>query len=405
MIRELLTSSVCQIVPTRSQSTQAMAPSQVSGMKMRNLLFGVILGLLAVVYSTPVNTVTQISAIAEDEIIREAVTDGFLVENFFLPSLTTESSKINTTIQATQQSTSNSKESDMTEDSAMGVTNYKSTTSGSLDLATTTLSVSHAHSSTSTVLPLRDTNSDSTTTQSPQSSFSSSSVPNEVESSITPDHISLSQTTNHPVFSFDSLSTQSSESGSGDREMFGPSSSTIPSMTTSSNTKTSSESSTFTTAFITQKAPGMFGGSEGSGFDELSGSGMETLLVPTTTTMAKKLRKLDLESFNPVQQLVEQPATAGQLNKGHHTPGWIIIVGFIVGLAALVMLFVAIATRDKWNGPSQSSQLETKTNFLNQQREVEMETFLHKDKPRENGKAEEYTVIPLDELPEKHSSQ
>lgn len=29
------------------------------------------------------------------------------------------------------------------------------------------------------------------------------------------------------------------------------------------------------------------------------------------------------------------------------SPGWIIIVGFIVGVAALVMLCVAIATRDK----------------------------------------------------------
>lgn len=41
---------------------------------------------------------------------------------------------------------------------------------------------------------------------------------------------------------------------------------------------------------------------------------------------------------------------------------------------------------------------------INQQGDVEMETFLHKDQPRENGRVTEYTVIPLDELPEKYSS-
>lgn len=33
-----------------------------------------------------------------------------------------------------------------------------------------------------------------------------------------------------------------------------------------------------------------------------------------------------------------------------------------------------------------------------------METFLQKDHPRENGEAEEYTVIQLDDLPDKYSS-
>lgn len=41
---------------------------------------------------------------------------------------------------------------------------------------------------------------------------------------------------------------------------------------------------------------------------------------------------------------------------------------------------------------------------INQQRAVEMETFLQKEQPRENGRVTEYTVIPLDELPEKYSS-
>lgn len=58
----------------------------------------------------------------------------------------------------------------------------------------------------------------------------------------------------------------------------------------------------------------------------------------------------------------------------------------------------------RWNKPKHQSKLETKTNGTSQQRELEMETFLHKDHPMENGKAAEYTVIPLDELSEKYPS-
>lgn len=54
----------------------------------------------------------------------------------------------------------------------------------------------------------------------------------------------------------------------------------------------------------------------------------------------------------------------------------------------------------RWNRPKQQ---ETKIDTSDQQREVEMETFLHKDVPKENGKAAEYTVIPLEELSEKYS--
>ncbi|XP_047437239.1 mucin-12-like isoform X2 [Mugil cephalus] len=97
------------------------------------------------------------------------------------------------------------------------------------------------------------------------------------------------------------------------------------------------------------------------------------------------------------------PANVDTQHKGHSTPGWIIIVAFIVGVGALVMVCVAIATRDKWNAPNQTYQVETKTNSTNQQMELEMETFLEKDKPMENGKAAEYRVIPLEELQDNYS--
>lgn len=58
----------------------------------------------------------------------------------------------------------------------------------------------------------------------------------------------------------------------------------------------------------------------------------------------------------------------------------------------------------RWNAPNKalSPDSESKTKF--QQREVEMETFLQKEPPRENGRVTEYAVIPLDELPEKYPS-
>ncbi|KAI9519412.1 hypothetical protein NQZ68_028769 [Dissostichus eleginoides] len=114
---------------------------------MRNLLVGVFLGLLAVVHSTPVHTTTQIPVKAENEVIREALTDGYLVEQSLLSTLTTESSKRNTTVQQI---------TDTTQESAKGE---------SMD-----------HISTSTILPeeTQDNISDSTTTPNPQLSFTSS---------------------------------------------------------------------------------------------------------------------------------------------------------------------------------------------------------------------------------------
>ncbi|KAF1392535.1 hypothetical protein PFLUV_G00029030 [Perca fluviatilis] len=378
-----------------------MAPSQVSGMMMRNLVFGVILGLLAVVHSTPVNTVTQIPTKDEDEVFKEAVTEGYLVEPYFIRLLTTESPKRNTSVKAsTQKLSSDSKERDMIEGSAAGDTNDK--TSMFLQFATTTPSVSHVQSSASTVLT-RDTvhsSPDPATSRSHQSSFTSSSVPSKARSSVTLDQISVSLTTYPAVSTFDFLSTQSSDLGSGDGEMLGQYSTTTSSTTSSSNTDTSAASSTSTAAFIRPKAPVTFAGSEGSG----EGSGMEFSTVSSST--GEKLRAVQHAILKDVQNplKVDQDIVLGPKNKEHSTPGWIMILALMVGFAALVMVFVALATRNKWSGPRHASQIETKTNFSNQQMGLEMETFLHKDELLVNGKAGDYTVIPLDEIPEKDSS-
>lgn len=54
----------------------------------------------------------------------------------------------------------------------------------------------------------------------------------------------------------------------------------------------------------------------------------------------------------------------------------------------------------RWNGPNQANLTVASNNLSNQKREREMETFLPNEKPKENGHSGEYTVIPLEDVPE-----
>ncbi|XP_044211435.1 uncharacterized protein DDB_G0271670-like [Thunnus albacares] len=374
-------------------------------MEMKSLLFGVILGLFAVVHSTPVNAVTQIPIKAEDDVYREVVEDEFLVDQKLLPSLTTEPPKRNTTVQASHPTPSDSEESDthtplddMIESNAAWETSDKSTISvffqdrGEHYATTSTRS-------TSTVLP-RDTDvstSDSPTTQSPQSGFTSSSMSTEDYGFLTTlssdlgsgdgeilDQNPATSSTTTPSSNTETRPTSLFEgnegSGSGSEEFFSSA------ITSSSTTETSAASSTFPATSISSE------GLQSSSVSE-SGSGLES-------EISKESRQRMFSEVKEPHKVEASDDPDSHQHKGHNTPDWIIILGFVVGVAALVIICAAIATRDKWNGPN---QLKTKTNSSDQQREVEMDTFLHKDMPRENGKATEYTVIPLEELPEKYS--
>lgn len=380
-------------------------------MKMKSLLFGVILGLFAVVHSTPLNTVTQIPIKAEDDVFREAMADEFLVDQIFYPSYTTEPPKRNTTVQASHQTPSDTEESnthtpsnDIIESNSAWETSDKSTISVFFQdrgehYATTSTS------STFTALP-RDTDvstSDSSTAQSPQSAFISSSMPN-------------------VDYSF--LSTLSSDSGSGDGDILDQNPATSSTMTPSSNTDTSSTSlfaenegsglgsgefSSFTmtsssnteTSVDSSTFPATTISSEGSQSSSVLGSGSGSESEISVESNSRVFSHSQVKGPHMVGASEDNPRLNGNTNEGGYTrEDWLIILGFVVGVAVLVIICAAIATRDKWNRPN---QLKSKTNSSDQQREVEMDTFLQKDMPRENGKAAEYTVIPLDELPEKYS--
>ncbi|XP_076012356.1 uncharacterized protein LOC143005013 [Genypterus blacodes] len=343
-----------------------------------NLLFGLILGLFALVHSLPFYAVTQIPANGEDDVLREAVTDGFLID-YLYDSTTTESPKRNTTVQVTQQPPE--KEEERTQTTTYPPVVFEASGEGG------------SGEEFSTTVQLRDDQPSSTT---PSVFPVESSAPRNTEPAVYPSPSTLSP---------DSVTHFSPDLGSGDGEIFGSSPDTpfsttsipIPNLSATSqhdyteqhtSRDASTVPSTSTATLVTHNAPRMLGETQGSG------SG-----IPVEVTTAEEIRHTVVGTSRVAAIPPHGPAPNTELaNRGQGTPGWIIIVGFVVGLAAVIMLFVAIATREKWNGPSQASQV-TDLNNTNQPREQEMETFLHKQTPRENGQTAEYTVIPLEDLP------
>ncbi|XP_040893368.1 serine-rich adhesin for platelets-like isoform X1 [Toxotes jaculatrix] len=493
-----------------------MAPSSLSDMRMRNLLVGVILGLLAVVHTTPtVKTVTQNPIKAEDEVLKEAITDGFLVNNYVPPSLTNETTKTDTADLKSQQPSPDSEDTPAREVIEESV-NSGYFQHGDDNYAHTTQSVSHAQSRDGGMLEERPATSSGVITSFNTASSTSTAAPRlftDSEGSGLSEETITATSSSAVLFgrkaprlfadsegsglSKETITTTSSSAvlfgrksprlftdseGSGlgsvssDETITATSSSAVllgrkaprlfadsegsglsKETTTATSTSTAapqlfteSEGSGLSEETITatsspdvllgRKAPRLFAGGQGS--ESRSGSSDETTTATSTSTAAPRLFTESEGSGLSKETMTETSSSdvlfgrnaprlfaggqgsesrsgssddhnteesvnpASPQNKAHSTaaPGWIIILGFIVGVAALVMLCVAIATREKWNGPKQASQPETRTGSSNQQRELEMETFLHKDKPIENGKAAEYTVIPLDELPENYSS-
>ncbi|XP_005455791.1 mucin-5AC isoform X1 [Oreochromis niloticus] len=408
-------------------------------MKMRNLLLAVVLGLLAAVHSTPVNTVTQNPDNPDEGFLKDAMTEGFIVGPS--PTLTTETPKINATVQASQTPVYNSE--DMTEGSAAGKISDISTTSISPH-ETTTLSISHAQTSAFIGSPVSEGSGLGETSDESPIPFTldttTTNATNAPTSNSTESYVFEGSAVESPIpFTLDTTTTNATNaptSNSTESYMFEGSAveSTIP-IALDTTTATHAPTSDFTERYMlegrgsgyaspslishttTTSVPSEDQSSKTSNSNVLSqttdpavstsdvttnldsGSGSE--LVETTTVSSKVSRQNRNFLYNNKGQQASQTQTqttnTEPTHKGHVTPDWIIILGFIVGVAALVILCVAIATRHKWNGPNQAN-LTVATN--NQQREREMETFLPNEKPKENGNSGEYTVIPLEDIPQ-----
>ncbi|XP_035799369.2 uncharacterized protein LOC111588880 isoform X2 [Amphiprion ocellaris] len=336
---------------------------------MRKFLLGLFLGLLAVVHSTPVTTVTKVPVSNEDEVFREAMTDGFLV-----PSLSTETPKTQSTIEASQQTESTSSADDVSRDFLLTTeapkTNATVPASQQPDSeelkGSAVVADNFWHGGYTTMTSMQEASS---ATKSTTSKFD----PTKIQAK------TITVKASRQLFS--DYTSEGSASGGGE-DM----STTVSSLGTSTTSTSTGSLSPDSGSGDAQSILPSTGSDLGSGINK------EEINVKAEGRLynLKKPEKV-VEKQDPEQ------------HKGHSTPGWIIIVGFIVGVAALVVLCLAIATRDKWNGPRQASTTKTESNPLNQQKGLEMETFLPGEEPRENGKAAEYTVIPLDELSESYS--
>ncbi|XP_030574258.1 uncharacterized protein LOC115772275 [Archocentrus centrarchus] len=341
-------------------------------MKMKNLLLGVILGLLAVVRSKPVNNVTQDPAKADEAFLKDAMTEGFIIDS--PPTLTTESPKINTTVQASQQPVSNS--DDMIEGSASGDATDMSTTSVS-PYATMPRGLSRAQISESTEGHMFEGSglggpNDESTTSFVLDTAATQSVTHAPTSGFTQSYIFQGSVSGEsPVFLQSTTTSVPSEARSG--------------ITSNRMLRAGSRSGKVT-------------GTDASS-TMMANNVTELPIVPAGQGPHVNVGSSQKLAVNKDPQTQE---TDPEPRNGHVTPDWIIILGFIVGVAALVMLCVAIATRHKWNRANQATVATS--NSSDQQREQEMENFLPSDKPKENGNSV-YTVIPLEDLQENGSTK
>ncbi|CAG5958234.1 unnamed protein product [Menidia menidia] len=96
-----------------------------------------------------------------------------------------------------------------------------------------------------------------------------------------------------------------------------------------------------------------------------------------------------------------------------NSSNWLVIIGVIVAVAAILLVCAAVAKRKSWCGRQQTLMITTKdggegngaaavaSSSHSQDREQEMVTLMNKENIQENGNTEEFTVIKLEESPDK----
>ncbi|KAF4081269.1 hypothetical protein AMELA_G00159500 [Ameiurus melas] len=105
--------------------------------------------------------------------------------------------------------------------------------------------------------------------------------------------------------------------------------------------------------------------------------------------------------------------TSNGSTKGSHTD-WLVILLVIVAIVAIIIVGAVVVKRKRWCGRSQTLMITSKSSGEGngtaesaaspqaQEREQEMVTLMNKEKIQENGNTEEFTVITLEESPEKN---
>ncbi|XP_048113847.1 CD44 antigen isoform X1 [Alosa alosa] len=147
--------------------------------------------------------------------------------------------------------------------------------------------------------------------------------------------------------------------------------------------------------------------------DDTTGSGIlppDGPEIPTNTMTMKPTAQpsnTDIPKAN-VDEL-------GQTDKQEEKEGndWLVIIGVLVALAAIVLVCAAVVTRKRWCGKHQTLNISKNSGSEGngsaaavvgsraEEREQEMVTLMNKEKIQENGNAEEFTAITMEGSSEK----
>ncbi|KAG8012525.1 Lymphatic vessel endothelial hyaluronic acid receptor 1, partial [Nibea albiflora] len=123
---------------------------------------------------------------------------------------------------------------------------------------------------------------------------------------------------------------------------------------------------------------------------------------PTSSTTAT--------AQQPKKTKDSDPKPAGHNEQTSNSTNWLVIILVIVAVAVILLVCVAVAKRNSWCGKHQTLMITPKDGEGNgaaasssqaQEREQEMVTLMNKEKIQENGNTEEFTVITLEESPDK----
>ncbi|XP_034542476.1 CD44 antigen [Notolabrus celidotus] len=161
-------------------------------------------------------------------------------------------------------------------------------------------------------------------------------------------------------------------------------------------------------------------------FDHHAGSGMlPEGATPTAQAGAEsdgQTETTEAEGEGARTEAPQQPQGKGRVlgpaesehgkPEGSDSSNWLVIIGVIVAVAAILLVCAAVAKRNTWCGKQQTLIITPKDGEGNgaaasassshaQERDQEMVTLMNKEKIQENGNTEEFTVITLEESPDK----
>ncbi|XP_060742189.1 CD44 antigen isoform X3 [Tachysurus vachellii] len=158
------------------------------------------------------------------------------------------------------------------------------------------------------------------------------------------------------------------------------------------------------------------------------GSGMgDATLSTTTETTSEEIYAYFTKSI-PVASTEDEPEKPVSVNEGGRkapdmaetpeekasTNNWLVVLLVVVAIAAIILVCVLVVTRNRWCGKRKTLMITSKSSSEGngtaasvaspqaQEREQEMVTLMNKEKIQENGNTEEFTVITLEESPEKN---